>query len=389
MTGGGMPRTWFKPWGWGGDRPDGGELDCFHAAGPSRVDVGMKGMLLALGLVLPGCGVLHAQGLALDSVNSYITNEMKRQHIPGMSVVILRGDSVLLDRGFGLANVELGVPASDSTVYQSGSVGKQFTGAAVAMLAQRGRLRLEDRIVKWLPEGAGVWDSVTVRHLLTHTSGMAEYTDSTFDYRKDYTEDQLVRFAASRRLDFSPGDRWAYSNTGYLLLGVLIHRVTGRFYGDVLQDLIFSPLGMRTTRIISKADIVPNRAAGYQRVDGKLKNQDWVAPSLNTTADGSLYFSIKDLTRWAVSLNQARIPDSAVLQRAWTPVRLNDGGLYPYGFGWELSGQRGHQRIGHTGSWQGFKTAIHRYPEFRLTVVALANLAQAEPGAIAEGIAGI
>jgi CubicO group peptidase (beta-lactamase class C family) len=218
---------------------------------------------------------------------------------------------------------------------------------------------------------------------------MAEYTDSTFDYRKDYTEDQLVHFAAARPLDFSPGDRWSYSNTGYLLLGVLVHRVTRKFYGEVLRNLIFSPLGMRTTRIISEADIVPNRAAGYQLIHGQVKNQDWVAPSLNTTADGSLYFSIKDLVRWAVSLNHARIPDSAALRGAWSPVRLNDGGLYPYGFGWGLSPQRGRQRIGHTGAWQGFKTAIYRYPEFKLTVIALANLAQAEPGAIAEGVAGM
>ena len=349
----------------------------------------MRRILSALVGIVSWCGVLRAQDPIFDSVDTYITREMQRQHIPGMSVAILRGDSLLLGRGYGLANVELGVPATDSTIYQSGSVGKQFTAAAVAMLVQRGRLRLEDRIVKWFPEGAGVWDSVTVQHLLTHTSGVAEYTDSTFDYRKDYTEDQLVRFAAARPMDFSPGVRWAYSNTGYLLLGVLIHRVTGRFYGEILRDLIFAPLGMRSTRIISEADIVPNRAAGYQLVKGKLKNQDWVAPSLNTTADGSLYSSIQDLAKWAVSLNQERIPDGGVLRGVWSPVRLNDGGLYPYGFGWELSGQRGHRRIGHTGSWQGFKTAIHRYPEFKLTVVALANLAQAQPGAIAEGIAGI
>jgi hypothetical protein len=234
-----------------------------------------------------------------------------------------------------------------------------------------------------------VWDSITIRHLLTHTSGIGEYTDSTFDYRKDYTEDQLVRFAASRPLDFSPGARWAYSNTGYLLLGVLVHRATGRFYGDVLRDLIFRPLGMRSARIISEADIVPNRAAGYQLVKKQLKNQEWVAPSLNTTADGSLYLSLKDLIPWAVSLDQARVPDSTVLRAAWQPVRLNDGGLFPYGFGWGLTDQRGHRRIGHTGAWQGFKTAIHRYPDFQLTVIVLANLAQAEAGSIAEGVAGL
>jgi CubicO group peptidase (beta-lactamase class C family) len=315
--------------------------------------------------------------------------ELARQHIPGVSVGILRGDSVVLARGFGFANLELQVPASDSTVYQSGSLGKQFTAAGVMTLVRQGRLSLDDRIVRWLPEGKGVWDSITVRHLLTHTSGITEYTDSTFDYRKDYTEDQLVRFAAARPLDFAPGTRWSYSNTGYLLLGVLVHRVTGRFYGDVLHDLLFAPIGMRTTRIISEADLVPNRADGYELVKGRLRNQEWVAPSLNTTADGSLYFTVDDLLQWARALNGGAVPGREVLAAAWSPVRLNDGGLFPYGFGWDLTGQRGHPRIGHTGSWQGFKTALYRYPEFNLTVVVLANLAQAQPGAMAEAIAGI
>lgn len=324
-----------------------------------------------------------------DSIHRYITAEMERQRVPGVSIAILRGDSVLLARGYGFANLELRVPASDSTVYQSGSLGKQFTAAAVVMLSRQGRLRLDDPVVKWLPEGAGVWDGITVRHLLTHTSGITEYTDSTFDYRKDYTEDQLVRFAASRALDFSPGERWSYSNTGYVLLGAVIHRVTGRFYGEILRELIFVPLGMRSTRIISEAEIVPNRSAGYQLVGNQLGNQDWVAPALNTTADGSLYLSVNDLARWAVALSQRRILGAAVMEAAWTPVRLNDGGVYPYGFGWSLTELRGHRRIGHTGSWQGFKTALWRYPEFDLTVIVLANLAQAEPSGIAQGIAGI
>jgi CubicO group peptidase (beta-lactamase class C family) len=325
----------------------------------------------------------------IDSINTYVTAQLREQRIPGASLAVLHGDQVVLKRGYGLANVELQVPASDSTIYQSGSMGKQFTAAAVLMLAEQRRLRLDDRITQWFPEGAGVWDSITVRHLLTHTSGLAEYTDSTFDYRKDYTEADLVKFAASRPLDFSPGERWSYSNTGYVLLGVLLHRVTGRFYGNLLQDLIFKPLGMRTARIISEADIVPNRAAGYQLVGEQLNNQDWVSPSLNTTADGALYFTVNDLTRWAVSLNHRRIPNAQALDTAWSPVRLKDGGTYPYGFGWELGDQRGHPRIGHTGSWQGFKTALYRYPEFNLTVIMLANLAQAEPSAVLQGIAGI
>jgi CubicO group peptidase (beta-lactamase class C family) len=323
------------------------------------------------------------------AINRYVRAEMERQRIPGLSLAVLRGDSVLLSRGYGFANVELRVPASDSTVYQSGSMGKQFTAALVELLVDRGKLRLDDSIARWFLEGATVWRGVTVRRLLTHTAGIAEYTDSTFDYRRDHTEDELVRFAASRPLDFQPGERWSYSNTGYLLLGALIHRVSGVFYGDLLRDSVFGPLGMRDSRVISEADIVPNRAAGYRLEDGVLKNQEWVAPSLNTTADGALYLTVRDLTRWAVALNHARVPSRSALDTAWTPVRLADGATYPYGFGWSLLPQRGERRVSHTGSWQGFKTVIARYPKSGFTVVVLANLAEAQVGAIAYGIAGM
>ncbi len=323
------------------------------------------------------------------AINRYVQAEMERQHIPGLSLAVLTGDRVLMSRGYGFANVELRVAASDSTVYQSGSMGKQFTAALVEMLIGNHLLRLDDSIVRWFPEGARVWQGITVRRLLTHTSGVAEYTDSTFDYRKDYTEDDLVRFAATRPLDFPPGSSWSYSNTGYVLLGALIHRVSGRFYGDLLRDSVFRPLGMNDSRVISEADIVPNRAAGYRLEDGALKNQEWVAPSLNTTADGALYFTIRDLIRWGVALNHHRVPNPALLDSAWTPVRLNDGATYPYGFGWGVFNQRGALRISHGGSWQGFKTVIARYPESGLTVIVLANLAQAQVSAVAFGIAGM
>src|SRR5918998_6687220 len=217
---------------------------------------------------------LVGQSVPLDSVSQYLTKVMRHQKIPGLSIAIVRRDSILLARGYGFANLEHRVPASDSTVYQSGSLGKQFTATAVGMLAQQGRLNLDERITRWFPEGKGAWDSVRVRHLLTHTSGVPDYTDSMIDLRKDYTEAQLVRLAPKQPLASPAGSSWSDSNTGYLLLGVIIHRVTGRFYGDVLRQLLFGPLGMRT-RVISEADIVPNRAAGYRLVKGQLKNQEW------------------------------------------------------------------------------------------------------------------
>ncbi|PYO75100.1 MAG: serine hydrolase [Gemmatimonadetes bacterium] len=318
-------------------------------------------LVLLCGLALPSAARGQA-ATAGDSIDRYIGAELGRYHIPGMSVAVLRGDSVLLARGYGYANVELRVPASDSTVYQSGSVGKQFTAAAVVMLAEQGRLSLDDPITRFLPEGPAAWRRITVRHLLTHTSGIGDYTDSTLDVRRDYAEDDLVRLAARQVLEFAPGDRWSYSNTGYVLLGIIIHRVTGVFYGDFLRDHVFRPVGMRTTRVISEADIVPNRAAGYRLVNDTLKNQEWVSPSLNTTADGALYFTVRDLAQWAIALNHWRIPIRTGLEASWTPVRLNSGGTYPYGFGWQITQQRGFRRIGHSGSWQGFQTSRKRLP---------------------------
>ena len=340
-----------------------------------------------LGLGAPRRAAAQADA-RLAAVDRYVRDEVRRERIPGLSVAVLRHDRVVLARGYGFADVENRVPATDSTIYQSGSLGKQFTAALVLQLADSGRLRLDDPIRRFLPEGPAAWDSITVRHLLTHTSGIPDYTDSLVDLRRDYTEDELVRLAAGLPLQFRPGDRWSYSNTGYVLLGVLIHRVSGQFYGDLLRERVFGPLGMRSARVISEAAIVPNRADGYRLVDGKLEHQEWVSPTLNTTADGSLYLTVHDLVRWVRGLDTGRVLNAADLEAAWTPVRLNDGGSYPYGFGWMLEPIRGRPHVGHTGAWQGFRTSLQRFPDAGLTVIVLANLEQANPYAISLAIAG-
>jgi CubicO group peptidase (beta-lactamase class C family) len=301
-------------------------------------------MLMAL-LSLFLLSTIAQSAAPLDSVDRYVSAELARERIPGLSLAVLRGDTIVLARGYGYANVEHDVPATDSTIYQSGSVGKQFTAAAVVMLSQEGRLGLGDPLTRYLPEGRGVWRGVTIRHLLTHTSGIPDYADSTLDYRRPYSEADLVRLAAKLPLRFPPGERWSYSNTGYLLLGAVIRKVTGTFYGDFLRERIFGPTGMRTARIISESAIVRHRAAGYELVDGKLQNQSWVSPELNTTADGSLYLSVRDLSAWAIALNHGKVPDRSVLEASWTPVRLNNGGIYPYGFGWSIGEQPAVSRL--------------------------------------------
>ena len=314
--------------------------------------------------------------------------EMARQRIPGVSLAIVRAGQIVYVQGFGLANVEHNVPAKPETVFQSGSVGKQFTATAVMMLVEEGKIGLDDSIAKYLPESPEPWKPITVRCLLSHTGGMTDYPKE-FDFRRDYTEDELLSRAMQVPLAFAPGNKWSYSNLGYVTLGVLIHRVTGQFYGDFLQERIFKPLGMTTARIISEADIVPNRAAGYRLVKGQLKNQGWVSPTLNTTADGALYLTTLDMAKWDAALYTERLLSRASLKLMWAPVRLNNGSTYPYGFGWSLEDIRGHRLIAHGGSWQGFKAYIGRYVDDALTIVVFANLAQAQVERIAQRVATV
>jgi D-alanyl-D-alanine carboxypeptidase len=345
-------------------------------------------------LAMLGLGPL---ALAADppasDVDALVRGEMARQRIPGLSLGVVREGHLLRAEGYGLANVELDAPVTPRTMFQSGSVGKQFTSALVLLLAAEGRLGLDDPVSKHLPHAPQGWRGITVRHLLTHTSGIAEYTDR-IDLRRDYTEDELLRMGAERPLDFEPGTRWSYSNTAYAVLGILIHRASGRFYGDLLAERIFAPLGMATARIISEADIVRGRAAGYRLVDGQLRNQEWVAPSLNTTADGALYLSALDMARWAEAL-ETDVPLSAALRaQMWTPARLEggtpasarDGG---YGFGWFLTRRAGQPVTEHGGSWQGFQSYIGRFPDQKLTVYAFSNLAGSDPGRVARGVAAL
>jgi CubicO group peptidase (beta-lactamase class C family) len=324
------------------------------------------------------------------AVETYVKSEMDRQHIPGLALMVARDGKIVRAQGFGFSNLEHRVAVKPETIFQSGSVGKQFTATAVMMLVEEGKIGLDDSITKYFPDAPAAWKPVTVRNLLSHTGGFTDYPKD-FDFRKDYTEADLFKIVAAIPLAFPPGTKWKYSNLGYLTLGILIHRVTGEFYGDVLKERIFVPLDMETTRIMSEADIIPNRAAGYRLVKGQVKNQEWVSPTLNTTADGSLYFSVLDLAKWDAALYTEKLLKRSSLDEMWTPVKLNNGqpNSGHYGFGWEITNPHGHRLIAHQGSWQGFETQISRYVDDKLTVVVLTNLGGADPEKIATGVAQI
>jgi CubicO group peptidase (beta-lactamase class C family) len=336
-----------------------------------------------------GMGPVQPPPAWLTRVDAFIAEQMREQKVPGIALAIIKDGVVLAAKGYGEANIEHHVPVTAETIFQSGSIGKQFTAATVMMMVEEGRLSLDDSITKYLLDAPTSWKPITVRHLLTNTSGIAEYAVDAFDYRHDATEEELTRMAYALTLQFEPGAKWEYSNTGYLLLGAIIRKVSGRFYGDLLAERVFRPLGMSTARVISEADIVPHRAAGYQLVDGKLKNQDWVAPSLNTTADGALYLSALDMIAWDRGLRAGAILKPESWKQVYTPVRLTSGETYPYGFGWYIDKRGGAPLYSHGGTWQGFRTRIARYLGADLTIILLTNLADTDRLKVVDGVATI
>jgi CubicO group peptidase (beta-lactamase class C family) len=348
----------------------------------------MKRFSLCLSLIFLLAISCLAQNSVETKVDEYIRAEMQAQQIPGLALAVIKDGKTVIARGYGLANVEHQVPVKPETIFQSGSTGKQFTATAVMMLVEEGKLSLDDKITKYFPDGPEAWQKITVRHMLTHTSGMTDYPQD-FDLRRDYAEDELYQRIKPIPLAFQPGEKWSYSNLAYVMLGLLIHKVSGKFYGDFLQERIFKPLEMTTARIISESDIVPNRAAGYRVANGQLKNQDWVSPSLNTTADGALYLTIYDMAKWDAALYTEKLLKKSSLEQMWMPVKLNDGKTHPYGFGWALGQVRGHRVIEHGGAWQGFKAQISRYVDDKLTVIVLANQIRTNQSKLAHGVAAL
>jgi len=226
------------------------------------------------------------------AIDHYLQDQMRRQKIPGISLAVAKDGKPLYVKSYGVATLEHDVKTRPDTVYQIGSIGKQFTAVAVMMLANEHKLDLDDPLAKYLPEVPANWGKVTLRSMLNHQSGIPQFTTperQLLNLAHDYTDLELIQLASTQPLDFEPGTNVSYSDTGYVLLGFVINRVAGMFYGDFLQQRVFKPLGMNRTRIISDRDIVLNRASGYEQADsGELYNQTYVSPALNRTADGSL-----------------------------------------------------------------------------------------------------
>ena len=324
----------------------------------------------------------------VGAMETRIRRTLDAARIPGAAVAVVHRGAVLLSRGFGVAELEHRTPVTDETMFQSGSLGKQFTAAGILALVEDGRLGLDSSVQRYLPEAPAAWGPITIRHLLSHRAGIPDYTSEGFDYRRDRTDAELLALAADLPLEFPAGTRWNYSNTGYVLLGIVMTRVTGMPYHTFLRQRIFDPAGMPTIRVLTEADVVPHRAHGYLPMpDRRWQHAAWVAPILNTTADGSMLLSIRDLIAWHETIRSRRVlrPESWALMLA--PAMLPTGRTYPYSFGFMLGEMNGQPIEEHGGTWQGFVSQFTRFPRQDLTVMILSNARAMAPAGLAMELA--
>ena len=299
------------------------------------------------------------------------------------SVLVARGDQVLFSKGYGSANLEWGIPDTPNTKFRLGSVTKQFTAASILLLEERGKLKVEDPIKKYLPDAPAAWDKMTIFNVLTHTAGIPNFTGFP-DYASlepfATTPEKLVARFRDKPLEFEPGEKWNYSNSGYALLGYLIEKISGESYESFVQKNIFTALGMKDSGYDSNSAVIARRASGYSPTPNGLVNAGFVHMSIPYAA-GALYSTTEDLLKWEQGLFGGKLLSAASLQKMTTPFK-ND-----YAFGVGVHTVNGHKVIDHNGGIEGFSTMLAYYPDDKLTVVALANMTPASSGEIVSQLA--
>jgi D-alanyl-D-alanine carboxypeptidase len=320
-----------------------------------------------------------------DSVDGLVAAEMARMHIPGLALAVLHGGKVIKTRGYGLADLEHQVPVTPQTVFKIGSVSKHLIAAGIMLLAQDGRLAVDDPVAKYFANAPDSWRGITLRHFLTHTSGVLR-EGPAFDPLKVQPDSVVIASAFARPLEFPTGSKYQYCNVCYFTLADVIARVSGKPWEVFLDERVFRPVGMTATRTTTTTELVPNRARGYRWRDTGYVN----APELLALRPSGAFLStVLDLAKWDAALYADRVLTKASREAMLTPVRLNGGGSYGYGFGWALDSLDGHWRVHHGGSLPGFRAMMARFPKDSLTVIVLANSDSARPDQIARAIARI
>ena len=333
--------------------------------------------------------VAAAPGRAQD-IDDFVKGWIEKQHVPGVAIAVVKDGALIRAAGYGLANVEHRIPVRPDTVFKIGSLSKQFIAAGIMLLAQDGKIAVDDKVSKHLEGTPRTWEAITLRHLLTHTAGLVREAPG-FDVYKLQPDIDVIKSAYPLALASAPGDKYEYSNLGYFVLAEVIARVSGTPWGDFLSARIFAPSGMTATRVTSLTDIVPDRASGYAWRSGQLQNEDdWPA----VRPSGAFLSTVLDLAKWEAALSGDQILKEPAKREMWTPVTLNDGRRFPYGFGWQLDDwpadskvPTGVPMIRHGGSMNGFRAGYSRWPSQRLAVIVLTNLTNAPYEGLAANIA--
>jgi len=326
----------------------------------------MKSLITASALLL------FSLSLRADEVDDFVNAEMAKRQIPGLALTIIRSGQETKSAAYGFANLELKSPTKLETVFEIGSLTKQFTAACILLLAQDGKLSVDDKVSKYLAEIPPGWSNITLRHLLNHTSGIKNYTGvDGFELRRHLTQQQFIKALAALPPDFAPGEQWKYCNSGYNLLGFIVENVSGKNYWTFLSERIFGPLGMSSATNRDPRLLVLNRADGYIQKNGAFFNRD--SDLTDVFSAGAIVMTIGDLAKWNASLNTEKILTAASKAQMWTSGKLNNGEDCHYGFGWRLGPYQGHKNSGHSGSTSGFSASLQRFPDDNVTVILLCN----------------
>jgi CubicO group peptidase (beta-lactamase class C family) len=346
----------------------------------------IRGFLVVLVCNLLMVAAVQAQKLN-NQIDSLILAVMPDQQGPGGVFMVARKGKVFYQKAFGKANLELDVNLTTESVFQLGSMTKQFTAVAVLLLAQQGKLKVTDPINKYIPDYPG-GDKITIHHLLTHTSGIKDFTKMKAlggIAQKEMTPKMMVGFFKDEPVDFAPGERFEYNNSGYVLLGYLIDLVSGESYAGFVQQHIFNPLGMDHSYYASDRQVIYNRAYGYQKKESGYVNKTAINFSV-PFASGALMSTLADLLKWQNALNQNKLLHVAETQQAFTRYKLNNGELFNYGYGWHIKEIGSLPARAHGGSIFGFKSMAVYIPGEDIYVVGLTNCDCNSPTALTENI---
>ena len=303
--------------------------------------------------------------------------------VPGASLLVIRDGEPVVRRTYGFADLEAGIPSTPSTNYRLASITKQFTVTAILRLVESGKLSLDDRVKQWLPSLPAAADAVTIRHLLTHTSGLVDYEDVMAEETKEQLKDAdvLRLLEAQNTTYFAPGMSYRYSNSGYALLALIVERASGVSFASYLQSQVFAPLGMNATAAHEEGvSTVAHRAYGHSLIDGTWTRTDQSSTSA-VLGDGGVYSSIDDLAKWDAALYDP------FYAQAFVPATKTDDANVDYGFGWRITNVDGERMLWHSGETRGFRNVLLRFPERHLTVVLLTNRNDPPPYATAMKIA--